>query len=456
MIAWLSLALGAPADVPVRVAPRPDLGAGAVRVRIADVEVDALGAAVVSLAQGRPVPDGLRASGVPLGRSERTWRVPCAPGEDALQTAERWAAHPDVRSTSPDLVLHHVPFVQTNDPEVGAQWYLELLDFDPLFELSRGDPAVRVAVIDGPIDVQHPDLVDGVLAPYDALEDDADPSPDCGPDGDCETHGTSSAGIIAARSDNGVDIVGLCSACTLVPIRLLGGATTVAHDVAAFEHAIAQDVAVINNSWGFVEAIPAPEPLADVIDRAQTEPRGGLGALVVFAAGNDDRRLYPNEVTGLPGVITVSATDRYGFPTNYTNSGPTIDVSAPSATVTLQAGGGLNTTFGGTSAAAPVVSGIAAWAFSVRPDLSARELGELLVDTARPVNEEGSRDEQFGWGHLDPIALMAALQGEGLDTDAEEPRACGCAAPGGGVGGVALAVGLLGVTRRRRGPARAR
>lgn len=158
-----------------------------------------------------------------------------------------------------------------------------------------------------------------------------------------------------------MDIVGLCPECSRVPIKLLGdGDTPLSTAVAAFKYAIAQNVAVINNSWGYADAADVPPPLADVLSRATTETRGGLGALVVFAAGSDDRSLRDGEMTGLPGVLCVSAVDHDGNPTNYTNFGSTVDVAAPSATVSLAPGGGTTETFGCTSAAAPVVSGLAA------------------------------------------------------------------------------------------------
>jgi subtilisin family serine protease len=460
---WLRVDPSAPFER-VSMAPerRARLGEGAVRIRVPGlegaVELDAAPAAVLTLRPGAPVPAGLRETGVPLGRTERSWRVSVPPGsgQDALDLALEWSEHPAVQSAMPDIRYGHERMVEFDDPELGAQWYLDLLAFDAMASRTLGDPQVRVAVIDGAIDIGHADLAAGVDSPWDVIDEDDDPSPVPGELCDegvveiCDDHGTSTSGIIAARSNNAVDIVGLCSECTLIPIRLLGPGNGfgLAEDIAAFEHAIDSDAWVVNNSWGFTEAIAVPAPLADVIERTMVEPRDGLGAVVVFAAGNDDRELHPDEMTGIPGVLTVSATDRYGFATNFTNIGSTVDIAAPSATVTLAAGGGLNTTYGGTSAAAPVVSGIAAWTLSYRPELSASEVADLLVRTARSAGEPGEHTAEFGYGHIDPENLIAELEGTNEPDVEDVPRACASASGMAGIG--ALLPLLLVLVRRRR------
>jgi hypothetical protein len=397
-----------------------------------------LPAVVVVLRAGARVPAELEASAESLGG--RSWRLPTpAP----VAEATRWAAHADVEAATPDML---VPRRRTDfdDPGHGGQWYLEKLKADALFAVSLGAPETHVAVIDSATDISHPDLVEGVAAPWDTVDEDADPSPNRGdfcPQGVnaiCDEHGTAVSGIIAARANNGTGIVGLCPQCTLVPIRLISdGETPISADVRAFEHAIAQDAAVINNSWGFVEATPAPAALAAVIRRAATETRGGLGAVVVFAAGNDDRVLEDGEITGLPEVLCVSAADSYGRPTAYTNRGASVDVAAPSATVTLAPGGGMTQTFGGTSAAAPVVSGLAAWALSVAPEMSAADLRALLVETAvqSPLitPDENGHHDVYGFGMVDPTALLARLAPPEPDAglpDAGPPPADAVVEPG--------------------------
>jgi subtilisin family serine protease len=398
-----------------------------------------LPAIVVVLAPGVSPPAELQRHGEPLGGP--SWRLPSAhPLADALA----WRARPGVRAADPDLILPRVRR-QFDDPEYGGQWYLEDLGYAELLEVSLGDPATHAAVIDSGIEIAHPDLADAILDPYDAVDEDQDPSPNLdefcpvGGSGICDEHGTAVSGVVAARGNNGVGIVGLCPTCSLVPIKMLAeGGSPVSSDIRAFEHAILADSAVINNSWGFDRSLPVPETLAEVIGRAATEPRGGLGAVVVFAAGNDDRELYDDEVTGLPEVLCVSAVDSYGHPTAYTNFGASVDVAAPSATVTLSVEGGTTREFGGTSAAAPVVSGMVAWGLSVRPDLSAAEMIEIVVDTARPsplvTPDENGHHDVYGYGIIDAHAFLERLIPPEAGEDAGPPDA-GPAAQDGGLDG---------------------
>ncbi|MFK7931523.1 MAG: S8 family serine peptidase [Myxococcota bacterium] len=388
-------------------------------------QVIALPSVIFTVDEGAQIPAGAE----PLGPGGRSWRVRSASVAHAVEEAAALQSQPGVRTALPDLWLPRQA-TAFDDPGYGGQWYLDFLEMPALYDVSLGDPDVRIAVIDSAIDLDHPDLAGGWAAPKVTFGDDDDPRPNPGEfcnggSGICDDHGTAVSGIIAARANNGVDLVGICPECTLIPIKLLGeGGGTLGRDIAAFEHAIAADAAVINNSWGYVDAIPVPTPLADVIHRAATETRGGLGSLVIFAAGNDDRSIGDDELQALDDVLCVTATDRYGLPTAYTNKGASVDVAAPSATVSLAAGGGTLETFGGTSAAAPVVAGLAGWALSVDPSLSAEDLRNLLVDTAIPsplvTHDASGHHTTYGFGEVSPANILAAL------TPDEPPPAKGC------------------------------
>jgi serine protease len=412
-------------------------------------------AVLVSLRPGVRPPARLRREGRPLGAAERHWRVPVE--GDVVAAALDWAADDAVLDAIPDVWL---PKVSTafDDPDRGAQWYLDSLGMDELYAETLGDPELRVAVLDSATDITHPDLAAGIVDPLDVVDQDDDPSPvpgeDC-PAGDetslCDSHGTSVSGIVGARANNATNIVGMCPECLLIPIRMIGGPAS--NDVEAFEHALDHGAAVLNNSWGYTTAIPTPTALAEVIARVSAEGNGGQGAVIVFAAGNDDRKLSNFELQNEPGVFCVSATDRYHLPTAYTNRGASVDVSAPSATVTLAPGGGLNPTFGGTSAAAPVVAGLAAWMLSYDPTLTAPEVTDLILETTwkNPTVsfDEDGHHEIYGYGEIDPPALLARLQGgPGGDTSSGAPKTCGCAVGGPAPVGMLALVGLLLLRRR--------
>ena len=143
----------------------------------------------------------------------------------------------------------------------------------------------------------------------------------------------------------------------------------------------------------------------------------------------------------------MTATDSYGRYTNYTNYGEPVDIAAPSATVSIAPDNGSTTTFGGTSAAAPVVSGLAGWALSLRPELTADALREVLLDTARPsplvTHDERGHHPYYGYGEVDPAALLSALQAPAEPVAGE--AAGGCSSAGRlGASGVGLVLGWSG------------
>lgn len=360
-----------------------------------------------------------------LGASGRYWRVPLPPETPFTAFLRTLASRPDVKHVFPDLVsTRQTLSMGIDDPEYPAQWYLAELQAERLWERSFGDSSVKVAVIDSGIDVAHPDLASKIIAPKDTWDNDEDPSPNPGEfcfgggGAVCDEHGTAVAGIVLADA-NDINIIGVCPDCSLIPIKMLGDGYLVSPqgslsgDVAAFEHAIEYDAAVINNSWGFNESIPVPEVLASIVRIAATQNRNGKGAVVVFAAGNEDREITNDELSAMTEVLSVTATDRYGNPTPYTNKGASVDLAAPAATLSLAPGGGITENFGGTSAAAPVVSGVAAWALSVRPELTAEEVRDLLKRTARKdpryVYDDNGHNDLVGSGLLDLTALVHEL-----------------------------------------------
>ncbi len=397
----------------------------------------------------------------------RYWRIR---SERPVEDAWKWLGQPGVRDVMPDVQLprRRAAF---DDPAYGNQWYLEGLGMEELYAVSLGSPEVRVAVIDSGIDIRHPDLVDAVVAPYDAAFDDDDPSPDpgeyCldGSDDICDVHGTATAGVVAARANNQNGIVGMCPACSLIPIRLLSdqAGVVMSADIRASGHASANNAAVINNSWGFTTSTPVPDMLGRAIQEAASSSRDGLGALVVFAAGNEDREVEAHEMQAMEEVLCISATDIYGYPAAYTNQGDAIDIAAPSASVALGPENTVIEDFGGTSGAAPVAAGLAGWAASVDPTLSGEELWELLVSTATPSPyvPETEHHPIYGYGNLSALGVLDALHGGDEivavndPKEGEVPAGCACDSSAPTRWTWAPLMGFIGVFGwRRRSPGR--
>lgn len=421
----------------------------------------------------------------PLFRATRTWLVRDAAGlVDGADLAVRLSgggAPSWLAAAVPDLAVERSTAqmrVPPDDPRYGGQWYLARMGIEAAWRIHAGAPSTTLSIVDNGCEETHPDLRANLLGGRDVL--DHDDTPQFNPGARGNHHGTACAGVAAGVGDNAIGVAGTCPRCTARCIRMLGERGTpipISADVEAFAWSHEQGVAVVSNSWGFVEAMAVPGPLAAAMEAVYDEGRGGRGALVVFAAGNENREVGDDEIYGVRGVLTVGALTQFDEATSFSNRGAPLDLSAPTGTVTTDLTGdeGDNPTdytalFGGTSAACPVVAGVAGLVFSLRPELTAREVHDLLLRTARRAPyarpDANGHDAQYGYGIVDPVAAMRELappmadagtpdapDASATDATAPPPPAhdggcrCSAGAPSHGSWGWALALAFL---RRRR------
>jgi len=382
----------------------------------------------------------------PLMPSLGLWLAADVSGGDGADLAER-LGDPDsklrgVLSASPNLYFKMQARTDytPNDPRFPGQWYFANLNMPEAWGLSQGDSGTTVVVVDTGCDLNHVDLVSKLDPGKDVVDGDDDPSYDPADSG--SGHGTSCAGIVGAATDNDEGIAGACPECRLRCVRLLSdSAVPLSADVDAYQFALDVDADVISNSWGFVDPIPAPTALAAAIDNVAKNGRGGKGAVVVFAAGNDDRELGDDELEALPGVVCVGAINNFDESAPFTNRGNALDVVAPTGTLTTDPTGAdgedpgdYTSNFGGTSSACPVVAGVAGLLVSAAPEKTSAEIADILVKTARPAPyaepDANGHDPIYGYGIIDPPkALKSAL---GLPTGDGGGGAGGAGAGGGG------------------------
>lgn len=289
--------------------------------------------------------------------------------------------------------------------------------------ITKGRPEVRIAVLDEGVDSLHPFLKAAVVQEADFVDE----RDHARPDGD-DAHGTACAGIVASRRDH---TPGLARDCSLVGVRIAKSDPSGFWIFDDFDTADAIDWAwddaradVLSNSWG---GGPEVDVITNAFERARTQGRGGLGAVVVVAAGNEQGPLiYP---ATLPNVLTVGAsnewdrrktkTSRDGEDWWGSNSGDALDLLAPGVhirTTDIRGGRGyasglLANDFNGTSAATPHVAAAAALMLSVSPRLGEARVREIIKATADPLSSGGWNANE-GHGRLNAYrAVWQARRG---------------------------------------------
>ncbi len=209
-----------------------------------------------------------------------------------------------------------------------------------------------------------------------------------------ESHGTHVAGIIAAERNNGKGMNGVANNVRIMSLRVVPNGDEYDKDVAlAIRYAVDNGAKVINGSFG-KDFSPYSNWVRDAISYA-----GANDVVFVHAAGNDSKNIdvepnYPDDnVNNGPEVsnsyITVGAlSPKYGsdMVAVFSNFGKNnVDVFAPGAKIYSTTPENEYDTKGGTSMAAPAVSGIAALIRSYYPKLSAAQVKQVILDSGLPI-----------------------------------------------------------------------
>ena len=236
---------------------------------------------------------------------------------------------------------------------------------------------------------------------------------------DCDGHGTAVAGLLAAAPGPVDDLVGMAPDATVLTIRQTSRVAT-AGDVGTLAEAVVLAVergaTVINLSEA---ACLTPQRAArdGAVLQAALRLASRRDVVVVAAAGNIGvggcTGGAPAGEVSLPGwfaddVLTVAATGPDDAPAPFTVPGPWVDVAAPGTGLrSLAVGGGLTGSgVEGTSFAAPWVAGLAALVRERFPELTAREVVDRILASAR--RPAGGQNTLVGHGVIDPLAALTA------------------------------------------------
>lgn len=364
------------------------------------------------------------------------WEFPAAMSRDEM--VARLNAHPHVTGFQQVVKYNLASNFVPNDPLYPFQWHLKnngmfggLPGADANVETAwnsvRGR-GVTIAVLDDGVEHWHRDLQQN----YDFVND-FDyvlGIPDGAPKEDDEAHGTSVAGVAAARGNNFIGVSGAAPEARVTGLRILGGASTLG--IANALTRAPNVIGIYNNSWGLsVGYIFGFQDLGQwmgAMEQGVRFGRGGLGSIYVWSAGNshesndwDANFMAPNNS---PYGISVGSISNFGTKSGYSQEGVNLLVSAPSNGGTLGIvttarsgeGGEYTFDFGGTSSAAPLVSGVIALMLEANPLLGYRDVQEILARTAVKVDPSDpgwfnngiglSYNRKFGFGMINATAAV--------------------------------------------------
>lgn len=355
-----------------------------------------------------------------------------------------------VKHAEPDLdtLVDEYDFQLPNDNLLPHQWYFQNTGtvVDSNHRLKKGADAkiinawnrlgntgssnITIAIIDNGFDTSHPDLGSKVVRPFDLWTNSSRLV-----QGDARfTHGTPCASL-AVASQNGSGIVGVAPNARFMPIS--GTSFSLRATQQMFDYCIRNGADIISCSWGTTDPnFNLNAMKEEAIAKAARLGRNGKGSIIVFAAGNEGKD-YLSYYAAHPDVIAVGACTSQDQHAPYSNRGRQLSVCAPSngdwPVIAAKAwwdqgedhrnGGnfrywadgqsrGTNYKhFGGTSAATPIVAGICALMLSANPNLTAREVKEILQQTADKIGNAweytSGHSTKYGYGRVNADRAVA-------------------------------------------------
>ncbi len=376
------------------------------------------------------IASGVNASGYTLPAHAPGYVIfSAAQSGESPDLAERLRRHPDVQLAEPLLRRLRQKRYLPDDELFPKQWHLRNtgqgggmpgVDVRVTNVWAQGyfGDGVLIGVVDDGLQYTHPDLSLNYVAAYSRNwngppGDDYDPAPNVNSGGGGDAHGTSCAGIAAARGHNEIGVSGVAPLAGLAGLRLIAQDADDAEEAEAMAYSN-QHIHVKSNSWGPTDdglTLEAPGPLTRAaLSNSVITGRNGLGTIFVWAGGNgrlsQDNANYDGFANSIY-TISVPAVNDLGRQAAYSEPGACHVVAAPSGsgyagivTTDLVGESGYNFTgaageladldytqwFDGTSASTPIVAGVIALMLEANPLLGWRDVQEILIRTARQIH----------------------------------------------------------------------
>lgn len=287
-----------------------------------------------------------------------------------------------------------------DDSRFGSQWHHQANRMQSCdgWEIATGTPDVTVSICDTGIRTSHEDLGLHRVEGYNAVDEEWENAG--GQIIDINGHGTATTGCAAANGDNGVGVSGVGWNLSHRMIRVSnssGGSSSLGVLLHAARTAAENGDRVASLSYSGADS-PSNLTTATYVK--------SLGALMVWAAGNDGRVLGGDR--DADDLIVVGATDSNDQIAGFSARGSFVDLTAPGVSVYTTSNSS-NSSYGGvsgTSFSTPLTAGLIGLIWSANPELSPDEVESALKLGATDLGSAGP-DNTFGYGRINVAGSMA-------------------------------------------------
>lgn len=307
-------------------------------------------------------------------------QVVSVPSGKALAKAKDYKSETAIEFCEPDYVAHAIGV--PDDPYFNSQWGLTKVQATQAWDMTTGQPTIKIAILDTGVDQDHEDLAGKIVANKNFTTSSTVD--------DLYGHGTHVAGIAAAATNNGVGVAGLGYDCAIMNVKVLDdtGSGYYSWIASGITWAADNGAKVISMSLG---GSSASSTLQTAINYAWSK-----GVVIVAAAGNNGNAnpVYPAYYSN---CIAVAATDQNDAKASWSSYGSWVDVAAPGVGIlstlpnhTNKIGGLNYGSLSGTSMATPYVAGLAGLVWASSYGTSNTNVRNRIESTCDPIAGTGS------------------------------------------------------------------
>jgi len=362
----------------------------------------------------------------------RTYTLYFDESKNVHKMAKAFADDPNIEYAEP-VPINYIE-IEPDDPQLSQQGHLTQIQMPAAWDIARGDSTIIIAIVDNGTDWEHIDLIDNIWTNQaeaeglPGVDDDGNgyvddihgwdfPENDNNPTNQPENlyayyHGTVTAGLASAITNNGILVSGVSWNCTIMPLKCgrddKASEGIIVNWVDAIRYAANMGAHIINLSFGGFHQ-PSRFEQEEGIDYAYR-----LGALVVASAGNSttSEAHYPS---GYPHVLSVTWVNSKDILPNYGGGvggtfGISVDISAPGVDLlSLNPGDGM-IRMSGASSATPVVAGLAGLVKSQHPEWGPLQVMRQVVLTADNIDYLNTNHAgQIGSGRVNGFKAVSEM-----------------------------------------------